>query len=174
LLFERDGLRVYENTQALPRARYVSGVKVVPDPHELLQRLASGVDEQRRIALVEQEPPSGFVGSPPYDGTGAATFVIDEPEHIVLAVEASQRGFLLLSDHHFPGWQAQVNGGAVPIQSANFLFRLVEVPAGQSRVELRYRPRSLAVGAIVSAVTVATLTLALLRRRITPAARARG
>jgi hypothetical protein len=161
LITEREGLRVYENAHALPRARYVPRVEVVPDPHAQLRRLANGNDDLLRLALVENEPPDGFRGVGPYEGTGSVRFVADEPEHLVIDVDATERGFLLLSDHYFPGWEAQVSGGAVPIQPANFLFRLIEVPAGPSRVELRYRPRSVRIGAIVSALTVAIVAMML-------------
>jgi hypothetical protein len=162
LIDEREGLRVYENPRALPRARYIPQVEVVPDPHAQLLRLANGNDDLARLALVENEPPAGFRGVAPHAGTGAVHFVADDPEHLVIDVQASERGFLLLTDHYFPGWEADVNGAPVPIQQANFLFRLIEVPAGSSQVELRYRPRSLTIGAIVSGVTLATVAIMLI------------
>jgi len=166
LIMERNGLRVYENSRALPRAMYVPRIEVVRPPDTLLLRLANGIDDLSRVTLVENDPPSGFRGVPPYAGHGSARFVTNEPEHLVLDVDASEHGFLFLSDHNFPGWEATVNSAAVPIQQANFLFRLIEVPAGASRVELRYRPRSLQTGAMVSALTVVLVSIiGLVRRR---------
>jgi uncharacterized membrane protein YfhO len=91
--------------------------------------------------------------------------VRDDPEHIVLDVDAPVRGFLFLADQHAPGWSASVNGAPSPIRRANFAFRLIEVPQGTSRVELRYRPASVPIGAAISIVTLVGVGLVLLRGR---------
>jgi uncharacterized membrane protein YfhO len=119
----------------------------------LLDRLATGSDDLRQLALVE-EAPSAFRGEPGDVAAGEVTFETDDPEHVVLRVRAPRRGFLVLADQWFPGWQATVDGTPVEIARANYVFRAVEVPAGDSRVEFRYRPRSVMVGALVSAVTL--------------------
>jgi hypothetical protein len=165
LVSEGDGLRVYENAQALPRARYVPRVEVVPDADVLLRRLAFGSDDLHRVALLEAVLPSGFVGVPGNQATGTVDFLLDEPEHVVVRVQAPDRGFLFLADEHYPGWTATVNGVRVPITRADYAFRLVEVPAGVSTVEFQYVPTSLRVGAAVSTLTVLTLVLVAFRGR---------
>jgi hypothetical protein len=158
-----DTVRVYENTRALPRAYYVPRLEVVGEPHDLLQRLAHGSDDPLQVALAESRPASGFTGVPGNDRRGSVAFVLDDPEHVVLRVSAPERGFLQLSDQYFPGWRATVNGAPSQILPANFLFRVVEVPAGESIVQFRYAPTSLRVGALVSAVTLLATILLLWR-----------
>jgi len=160
-----DGLRVYENPRSLPRARYVPRLDVVPDPDALLQRLAAGLDDPRRVALLEAPPPSGFLGVAGNESTGGVEFVRNDPEDLVLRVQAPARGFLFLADTHFPGWQATVDGHPSPILRANHAFRVVEVPAGESMVEFRYRPASILVGGAVSAATILALAVFLWRER---------
>jgi uncharacterized membrane protein YfhO len=58
-----------------------------------------------------------------------------------------------------------VNGDEVSIARANYAFRLIEVPAGRSRVELRYRPASVVLGAALSGVTLAGIVVAFAIRR---------
>ena len=156
-------VRLYENPHALPRAFYVPRVAVVTDSSALLERLARGRDDPRRVALVEVPPPTGFTGSPNNDGTGSVTFETDDPEHVVLRVHAARRGFLFLADTHFPGWRATVGGTPTPILRANYTFRLVEVPAGDSTVEFRYAPTSIRLGTCVSGVTILAVGILLLR-----------
>jgi hypothetical protein len=165
LLWQRDGIWIYENTEALPRALYVPRVEVLADPELLLARLASAEHRPREVALVETPPPDGFVGSMPV-GTGSATIVRERSEELALHVQASADGFLSLTDQYYPGWTATVNGAPVPILRGNYAFRVVRVPAGESEVVFRYRPRSVQYGVVLSLVTLAAIVLyALIARR---------
>jgi uncharacterized membrane protein YfhO len=84
-------------------------------------------------------------------------FLADEPERVVLRVEARRPGLLLLSDTYAAGWSCRVDGAPAHILRANYLFRAVEVPAGRHEVELRYRPRGLVVGMGFTAVGLLAL-----------------
>lgn len=159
-LFSERGaaLKLIINEAALPRARYVPRIDVISDPEKLLQRLVQGQDDLRHIAFVETAPPSGFLGAAESTGRGSVQFVTNDPEDIAIEVEASAPGFVVLADTHYPGWEATVNGDPVPILRANYMFRLVEVPAGTSRVAFRYRPFSVVLGACVSFATLLVVT----------------
>jgi hypothetical protein len=158
-------VHVYEYPDALPRAYYVPRVDVVIDADARLERLAAGVEDPRHVALVEATLPSGFVGKAGNDMTAAARFVTDDPEHVVIELNAPERGFLFLADQYFPGWSATVNGRRASIIRANHAFRLVEVPKGQVRVEFRYQPARVWTGAIISVMILMGVVVALARSR---------
>jgi hypothetical protein len=164
LLAEPGGLRLYENPQALPRAYWVPRVEVVPDETATLDRLASPAHDPRRVALLEAPPPSGFTGTADGAPAGSVDFISDAGERVVLRVTAPARGFVVLTDQLYPGWSATVDGVTQPVLRANHAFRTLEVPAGVSQVELRYRPRSVVVGAWISAFTALAVLALLLRR----------
>jgi len=172
LLWSVGDVRVYENPTALPRAFYVPRVEVVADAPKLLERLATGRDDLRQVALVEEPPPSGYLGEPPEPGQAHVEFVTNDPEHLVLRVHAPQRGFLFLADQYFPGWHATVDGVPAPIARANYAFRVVAVPSGDSVVEFRYAPASVRAGAVVSGVALLGVVALLVTSR--PAARPRA
>jgi len=164
--FGGTDVRVYSNDTALPRARWVPRVEVIPDSKALLNQLAYGTEDLAEVAFVEEPLPSGFTGDArPPAGSGSARFVRNDPEHLVIDIDAPGRGFLVLADQYSPGWRARVDDNAVPIVRANYAFRLVEVPAGSSRVEFVYRPASVAIGAAVSVVTLVILAIALFWKR---------
>ena len=47
---------------------------------------------------------------------------------------------LVLTDVHFPGWEATLDGAPVGLLRANTSFRGVVVTAGEHEIEMRYRP----------------------------------
>ena len=161
LLERRESVSVYENRVALPRAFYVPRVEVVRDPGLLLDRLASEGHRPRRVALIEEPPTDGFMGLGP-PGTGSVEIVASLGEELVIDVLASQAGFLFVSDQYYPGWEATVDGAAAPIHRANYAFRAVRVPEGESTVVFRYRPASLRVGAAVSGISLLAVVVYLI------------
>jgi hypothetical protein len=152
LRWEDGTLRVFENTAALPRAFFVPRVEVVPKVNVLLERLASSSHEPRELALIEQEPADGFLGTQA-DANGEVTIVEDRAEELTLRVRSSGEGFLSLTDQFYPGWQAFVNEAPAAILRANYAFRAVRVPSGESTVRFLYRPLSVYLGLWVSGVS---------------------
>src|SRR5262249_20682261 len=142
-------------------------IEVVRDADALLARLAAGSDDLTQVALLEAPPASGFTGTAGAPGAAGVRFGRGQPEGVPLGGEAPAARVLVLSDQYAPGWQATVNGRAVPIERANYAFRAVQVPSGRTLVEFRYAPRSLTIGALISAlslVVVAVLSVVAWRR----------
>jgi len=156
MLEERGSVAIYENPQALPRAFFVPRVELVADPEALLERLASLRHRPRQVALVEEAPADGFLGLEG-GGRGDVEITASRSEELLVRVNAPRDGFLFVSDQYFPGWKAWVDGAPTQIQRANYAFRLVRVPQGESRVEFRYRPVGLHAGVSVTLATVSAL-----------------
>jgi hypothetical protein len=63
-----------------------------------------------------------------------------EPDALDVSVQAPRDGWVLFTDRWARGWQATVNGHAVPLFCGNFIFRAVRVAAGVNRIEFRFVP----------------------------------
>jgi uncharacterized membrane protein YfhO len=83
------------------------------------------------------------------------------PDRIVLSVQPSAPGWLVLADTHFPGWLAFVDGEPRPIRRANVAFRAVQLRAGDRSVEFRYEPWPVRAGLITSGIALGAVLLAL-------------
>ncbi len=65
-------------------------------------------------------------------------------------IEGDQLAFLVTGENHLPGWNAYVDGDRVQLYQADLLFIGIEIPPGEHTVELRYQPKSVVDGIIIS------------------------
>jgi hypothetical protein len=141
-------LRFYRTRDPLPRAFVVARAR--PERGKALEALTRDDFDPRSEAYVEGiRSARGDRGE-----VGRARIVLDAPERLVVEVSAARSGWLILTDSFYPGWIAERDGKALPIRRGNFLFRAMEVPAGESRIVLRYRPRSFLLGAAGSLIAL--------------------
>jgi hypothetical protein len=148
-----------------PRGWIVYQVEVLPDEDAVLSRLAEpDFDPYGAGLLTEPEAASlpatlgtgGEAGSSGEDAphAGRVNFAEVSPSRLVIEVDQSAEGLLVLSEVFYPGWQARVDGERVPILLADSVLRAVQVPAGKHVVEMTFEPGSLQLGAVISVVTL--------------------
>ena len=145
------GIIIYENRDALPRAFLAESAIVAEGPQHALDLLLGGAVDLSRTVILEEDPPTSALGrTGPGSGAGEVEITDYSPARVELSVRALGDRILFLSDMHYPGWEATVDGKAAKLYRADYAFRAVFVPAGEHRVVIRFRPRSVAVGAGIS------------------------
>jgi hypothetical protein len=166
LAYNKPDARVYRNPAALPRVFLVGRQQTVAGEDEALRTVTAPGFDGRNVAVTESAVP-GIA----QDGTGAggtAQLVSYGAERVVTKATASRRSLLVLTDVHFPGWKATVDGHSVPIERVDYLLRGVVVPPGTHRVEFSYEPSSFRAGWIIAVVgllaVLAAATVGLRRR----------
>jgi len=107
--------------------------------------------------------------------TAACQITRYEPNRIEVAVSTDRPARLVLAEQFYPGWTARRTtavhidssggrgsrrakplspeddcGSELEVQAEQGVFRAVDLPPGEHRVVLRYRPRSVLLGAIIS------------------------
>jgi len=177
-----NGTVVYRNRRVIERASLWEHYQVV-SPTDALDHLVSAPDQTRRREVLLEQPPgeawrkqhdARADTTPESQPIGSVKWLLDEPEHVRLDVEAIRPALLLLSDTYMPGWRCWVDDQLVHIHRANYLFRAIEVLPGRHVVEFRYRTAGVAAGAIVSAAGIAAMAMVVAlagRRRRRPQAR---
>lgn len=84
------------------------------------------------------------------DGATGTVRVVRETMRILeMDVDASQETAVVVLEGSFPGWKAWRNGEPAPMLEASH-HRAVWVPAGHSRVVMRYSPRGLREGLVIA------------------------
>jgi hypothetical protein len=127
-------------------------------------------------SLAAAEP---VIGAPGADSVRLSRLA---PDRLIADVKSEHGGLLVVSENWLPGWQAtrrvpgQAGGERTPVLRADLTLLALPVPAGESTVELAYRPTSIYVGLAISAAALLILLLgffAAARRRQRPTGAAR-
>jgi hypothetical protein len=144
---------VYENTQALPRAMFVSGWRTVDFETVLEEGFPADFDPQKTVLIENQieegEGPSATAES---NVSRVAMSQYSNTE-IVIEVEAERAGFVVLNDVWHPWWSATVDGEEAEILKANVVFRAVQVPAGKHKVRFSFKPLDGAIAELMTKIS---------------------
>lgn len=146
-----DGVDVYENTCAMPRAYLAARVLDVPDEAARFSVLASGGLNPRYTAIIE-EPLPGQEPSADLTDLGQVEVLVRTPAHVQLQADSQADCVLVLADAYYPGWKATIDGQPADVFPVNHAFRGVPMPSGSHIIEFRYDPRSFAAGLTISTV----------------------
>ena len=173
-VWKQDGIGVFENRRAFPRAYVVpEGVRRTRTDESAMVRLAARPFDAARQVILEDGPFEGLplvrprLGQPldPRAIPPAATVTDVSSDAVRVQTPDGPGGFLVLTDLYHRGWRARVDGQPAPVYLANFLFRAVYLPPGPHTVDFTFEPLSLKVGL---AVSVAALLFALMVGGVLP------
>lgn len=127
-----------------PVARWYGRTEVL-GADEILTRLEVTPPSVLGAALVEPDDVRGVTLPAPVElPPVAAEIVRFSRNRVVIDVDAPAPGVLVIAEAYAPGWTASIDGRSARVFRAHYHQRAVVVPAGRSRVELRYAPRGLA------------------------------
>jgi hypothetical protein len=150
LVYQGDGMFVYDNTSALPRVTLVDQYKVIQPGKAILDSIRFGTRDMASFSYLERDP--GLVLGP---ATGGEVRITSYRLNDV-TVEVGTPGpvLLRLADLWYPDWTARVDGKLTPIIKADYLLRAVAVPAGRHRVEFRYESPAVMRGLLLSIMSL--------------------
>ncbi len=153
---EAPAVDVHLNTNALPRVWLVYDTLPVTTLEEAYAVVFDPAFQPAALATVEN--------GPDLEGQGQGTLEVlgYGPNRVEILVRTTEEALLILSDIHYPGWEATVDGAPVPLYKTDVIFRGVVVPEGEHRVVMRYAPTSLRLGLGLAATALLVLGMAAL------------
>jgi hypothetical protein len=143
-----------------PRAWVVHEADVASSASDALRRFAATNFEYRSRMVVEPDAGLGTSGRVSRRGAGPSTIAQRDaltPNGTTFTVRSGSPGWLVMADMYAPGWHVTVNGHDAKLVRSDYTLRAVAIPAGQSRVVLRYRPPGFALGLVMSGLTLLLL-----------------
>ena len=154
-------------------ARYFSPAEARPvaSDAEARARMAAPDFSMGRTALIHNLELPVTAGA-----AGEVEVVEQSPTRVRLRVTRADPGWLVAIQTSYPGWTATVDGKRARLERADFAYTAVEVGPGTHEIVLRYLPRSLRYGMIITgeALVLMVIWLATARRRTSRARRDRN
>ena len=145
LMFEAEnGLKVYSNPEAFPRAWLVHRIEKLNRTDEIREFIGNPQKDMRAVASLQGDLPPALETCA---GNEEVTVLRHQPNLVQLSSQSNCRGLVILADTYFPGWQATVDGKAVKIYEPYGVLRGVVVDQGSHQIEYRFRPLSVQLGA---------------------------
>jgi hypothetical protein len=158
-----EGVTVYKNQNALPRAFFVDRAVAAASHADALSALSDESFDVRREVVIEHASGNLTDDAPSSSEaqSAAATIIEDRRNRVDVETVNTKAAWLVLSDNYYPGWRATIDGTAVDIFQANATMRAVKVPAGRHMVSFVFSPRVFTASLTVSLIAAALLLGAL-------------
>lgn len=161
----------FQRTQASENSRFCFHQQASFLPAELIYARLSKSSHQPELWLSQSTPsvPKPVGSSPDWS---VKNFQIGV-NRLEVEVSCSQSGYFTTKDAYWPGWQAWVDGSSTEVLSSYAgLCRTIWLPAGQHRLEFRFRPprwdQLLLVSQVCWLLLLSSLGLLACRRRADP------
>jgi hypothetical protein len=151
---------VQRNPEALGNAWFVQKIIPVNSPDAEIAALKDFDPATEAVVDVSKFP----VQPQQYTAAGSTIKLTGyEPNNLKYAVTAAQAGFVVFSEIYYPeGWQAYLDGKPVPHVRANYVLRVMNIPAGQHTVEFKFAPKSYEIGNTVSLISSILMLLVII------------
>lgn len=159
-VYEQDQTLILRNERAQPRIWLVAEAHSV-DSEEALRRIrgesAARFDPQQTALLEVSQGelpklPGGLVDEASY-----ARIISSQATRLQIETNAPAATFLVISEIFYPGWVATIDSQPARIYQTNYLLRGISLPPGKHMIEMRYSPRSVRVGGVISGLTLMIL-----------------
>ena len=139
----------------LPRAFMVTDYQIL-DREDILNFMTGPSFDPRKTLVFEKD---GLTENPPRyparrsDASGVFELTIYRPDAMVIETQANEPGYLFVSEIFYPGWKAFIDGQPTRILRGNYLFRVLEIPAGRHQVLLEFDPWTIKAGTGITLLT---------------------
>lgn len=153
------------NPGYLPRAKMFYDVKVIGDEKELVKYMESKDFNYRNTLVLEKNP--GNINLPVIKDSSSipkssVTITRYTPHEIDIEAEASENGFLFLSEVFYPVWKAYIDGKETEIFRTDYSLRSVYLEKGKHKVEFQYEDDTFRKASYISIFSVIVLITGLI------------
>jgi hypothetical protein len=161
-------LAIFRLPQPLPYVYTQDQVVALEDQGQLEKLLTSDLREAVYVSgevaelLPERDgEEAGSVGFERLQQENPISRVVRGVNRLVIQVEVRTPAMLVINETWHAGWEARVDGEAVPLQQVNYLQQGLWLDAGKHEVSLTFFPTSLVYGAAMSGISASLFVVAI-------------
>jgi hypothetical protein len=151
MIWHEEDVTIYENLKAAPRFFLTSDTRPYKNTVDFESQFFAPDFQPGKTVLLGLHDWNTL---PHISGNGTAKLISYTPNKITIAVQTDAQQVLFLSDTYDNGWTAMVNGKTATVLAADYAFRAVPVPKGESVVVFTYKPGSFRTGIIISIIAL--------------------
>ncbi len=156
---QAQGIVVYRNMAALPRAFCLGQTEVIEDRLARFSRLNQASFKPDSVAIIEK-PLTETIAAP---STWSTEITRYEPNYVDVKVTTDAQTLMVLSEIYYPaGWKAFIGEKEHEILKVNHILRGVVVPAGTHTVEFKLEPNTYKISTAMMGGSIAIVYLALI------------
>ncbi len=138
------------NDGANGNAWFVEDLIPVSSANEAIQAL-KGFNSKFEAVVDTKTYPTITKLSYEVDSLASINLIDYRPNSLKYESKNSNAGFAVFSEMHYPfGWQAFLDGKAVPHYRVNYALRGMKVPAGSHEIEFKFEPEIVATGSQIA------------------------
>jgi len=135
VIYKDEKFQLFKNNAAFSRVKLFNKYEVIKDSEKIIKRFYSNTFDFRNSIILEEDP--GL--SPSGESSGKASIVQYTSDKIVVAISTKKPALLFLSDSYYPNWKVKVNQKEKKIFRADYSFRAIVVPEGNSTAVFYYQ-----------------------------------
>ncbi|MEK7263724.1 MAG: YfhO family protein [Bacteroidota bacterium] len=151
----RQAMRFAIDSMRLPRAFFVYDYRVFSSASQESLFMCSDEFEPRTMITMSEEPAEQIADKTPTAHWNASIEKYTN-NSLALKVSTPKKGFLVVSEIFYPGWNAYIDGKQTSVYRADWSLRACIVDAGEHTVEMKFEPQPLYGG---MKITFATMLL---------------
>jgi len=139
--------------QPLPRAFTLNLYKVLDNDQEIYQQMTNPDFSGSDYIILEKSPVMLLHGNGMASSSNVNAVKIENESNDIIIfskIETNVPTLLFISDNWYPGWNAYVDGKKTELLRADFTFKAIEVPAGSHSIIMKFEPKSLKYGGLIS------------------------
>ena len=153
-----NGIRYYENKEALGHFRLYSNYLVL-DPEQQKLNLEADETDYKNTVLIDAKPSLNIGDSLTNTSIKCIAY---ESNYIKCEVETKENAIMLVSEIWYPAWKAYIDSKEIKTFRADYSLRAVEIPAGKHVFEMKYESEAFKAGANISLIILILTILSMI------------
>ena len=148
-----------ENPYAYGNAWFVDKVQYVNNANEEIDALNDILPTETVVVDAKFKDQLKGVTEGYKDSLSTIRLTSYEPNRLVYETSSVKDGVVVFSEIYYPGWQAKIDGQPADIARADYILRVMNVPAGKHTIEMWFDPQSLHVTESIAYASLALLLI---------------